>query len=123
MSLISIENSKKGFTILEVVVAAAVLAIGLLAVGRLMVGSIYSNQTSSDMSIATTLAQDQMEKVKQMAYLGVGEAGSNVEEDYGSIPGFPSFKRVVSVSSVPGINGAKAISVTVSWRQHYNPFR
>ena len=105
-----------GFTILEVVVAATVLSIGLLGVGRLMIGSMNANKTSHDMSIATTLAQEKIENLKQMAYLGIGMAGDTLTEPYGTILNHPSFERVVEISSVSGTSGVKSVTVRVSWK-------
>ena len=97
----------------------AVLAIGFMAVEKLMLGTLYSNKTSRNMAIATTLAQQQMETVRQLSYLGVGASGDTLIEAYGAIPGFPSFQREMAVSSVSGLSGAKAVTVTVQWQHNY----
>ena len=105
---------------LELLVAVVILSIGLMGMASLMIGSIHSNKTSSDMSIATTLAQEKMEKIRQAAYFGVGAAGTNVTESYNSITNYPSFQREVTVSSLSGESGIKVVTVKVSWEYLYN---
>lgn len=112
----------KGFTMLEVAMAILILTIGLLGVSGLIVSVINTNKTSVEMSKATTLAQSQMEDIRRQGYLVVGESGTSVTEDYGTISGFPSFQRVTSVSAASETPGVKIVTVTVLWKYRGNHF-
>jgi type IV pilus assembly protein PilV len=105
-----------GFTILEVMVAVAILSLGMLGMATLMISSINRNKNSAETSIATAMAQKKMEEIRHMAYHGLGTEGTLYIEAYHTIPDHPFFQRVVSVASVPDVPGAKAVTVTVSWK-------
>jgi hypothetical protein len=66
------------------------------------------------------LAQKKMEEIRQMAYHGLGPEGTTSTEAYRTMPDHPFFQRVVSVSSVPGLAGAKTVTITVSWKYPYH---
>ncbi len=59
-----ISKSSKGFTLIEVLIALTILAIGLLGVALMQVTSISGNTFSREMSIATELGQDILEKIR-----------------------------------------------------------
>ncbi len=61
-------NSKKGFTLIEVLIALTILAIGLLGVALMQVTSISGNTFSREMSVATELGQDMLEKLRTLQY-------------------------------------------------------
>lgn len=58
------KNDKKGFTILEVMVAILVLSIGILGLAPLFVISMYGNSFSNQMTRANLLAMGQIEILK-----------------------------------------------------------
>ncbi len=103
--------SCKGFSMIELLVAMAILSTALPGIGRLAVGVIEGNLRSRDHGIATLLAQDRIEALKG---LGAGGAAP-ATEDYGTVPGFPRFKRVTEVR--PGLPeaGLSTVTVTVYW--------
>ncbi|MBU4318465.1 MAG: prepilin-type N-terminal cleavage/methylation domain-containing protein [Proteobacteria bacterium] len=112
-------DNKRGFTVLEVVVAATILSMGLIGTATLMIHSINRNKNSGEMALATTMAQKKMEEIRQMAYHGLGSEGSLSIEAFHTIPDNPFFQREVSVSSIPGVPGVKAVTVNVSWKAPY----
>jgi type II secretory pathway pseudopilin PulG len=59
-------SKKSGFSILEVVLAAAVLTIGLVAVIGLISSSMKSSMTSRDQAVATELMQEGIELVRNV---------------------------------------------------------
>lgn len=77
-------NSKqRGFTIIEVLVAAVVLAIGMLSAALLMTNVLINNERSKYMSAASVLAVEKMEDLSrwpatapQVAVLAGSTAGS-----------------------------------------------
>ena len=96
---------------IELLVAMVILSTGLLGVGRLAIGVVEGNLRSRNHGVATLLAQDRIEVLKG---LGAGSAAP-ATEGYGTLPGFPGFKRVTTVQ--PGVPeaGLSTVTVTVYW--------
>jgi len=103
-------RSRGGFSLGELSLAMLVLATGLLGLGRLTVGVIEGNRASRDHGVATLLAQDRIEGFKGLAGGGVSST-----EDYGTLPGFPSYKRVTEVRRDTPEPGLSTVTVTVYW--------
>lgn len=100
-----------GFTLVEVLVAILILTVGLLGMASLTVAIIQGNKFSSDLTTATTLAQDKMEeirRIRQISYLNIDDEAIAVC----SSP-YEEFKREVVVDENPP--GMKTVTVTVYW--------
>lgn len=119
-------RNNNGFTLLEILVAITLLSIGLLAMGSLTVGIMGGNLFSNQLTVATTLAQDEMERIRRLGYITVsdrdGDGAVEVSEDdgdtteaYGTITGYPEFKRVRGVDVGNPATGMTLVTVTVSW--------
>ena len=111
-------SHKGGFTLIEVLMAMVIVSIGLLGTAVLTMGIMSSNKSSAAVTTATTLAQGQLEEIRNEGFgtaPAVGAAGA--DSGYGSISGYPSFRRVVSAASVGSLpsTDTKAVSVTVYW--------
>ncbi len=65
-------KSHGGFTILEVLIAMAVLAVGILAVGSMQVTSIKANAHANQITEASVLARDRLEKLMGLDYTDAG---------------------------------------------------
>jgi len=98
---------------MEVLMAMFLLAIGLLGVAGLTVGSIRGNLFSHKLTTAMTLAQEKMEDIKRLGYASADT--SQGTEGYGSIPNYPPYKRVISVSSNTPAVGMKTVEVKIYW--------
>ncbi len=96
---------------IELLVAMLILSTGLLGISRLTIAVMEGNLKSRNHGVATLLAQDRIEAVKG---LGAGSATSTVE-DYGTIPGFPNYRRVTEVRHNAPEAGLSTITVTVHW--------
>jgi prepilin-type N-terminal cleavage/methylation domain-containing protein len=57
-----------GFTIIEVVIAISILAVGLLGVAAMQTSAIQVNSAAGQMTTRMTLAQDNMEELKALAF-------------------------------------------------------
>lgn len=102
----SVNRRDSGFTLIEIVVALLVLTIGLLGMAGLSISVMQGNKSSNQISTATALAQDKMEKLRELGYENLPAPNSTVTENYGSIrinededppPEFDNYKRIVSL--------------------------
>ena len=59
---------EKGFTLLEVIVAISILTFGLLAVASMQMTAIRGNYNASNITEATTVAQDRLENLMGLLY-------------------------------------------------------
>jgi prepilin-type N-terminal cleavage/methylation domain-containing protein len=108
-----LRKQDNGFTLLEVMIALTVLSFALLSLVSMAATVIRGNVFSNKVATATTLAQDEMERIKGLSYnLIPAQAGT---EDYGTITGYPSFRRVVAVTPDSPLPNTKTVTVTVSW--------
>jgi len=98
--------------------AMVIVSIGLLGTAVLTMGIMRSNKSSAAVTIATTLAQDELEEIRNEGF-GTAPAVGDADSDlgYGAISGYPSFRRVVSAASVGSLSATdtKALTVTVFW--------
>lgn len=109
-------QSKKGFTLLEVLFALAIFSIGLLAIIGMTTMTIKSNYMSKNLTTAVHLAQNKLETLKAGLYDGIDNAGLsdeiglNSQEEGGS--GIFNRSVTVTTSTAPDY---KTVEVTVSW--------
>ncbi|MCO4770343.1 MAG: prepilin-type N-terminal cleavage/methylation domain-containing protein [Deltaproteobacteria bacterium] len=79
-SLMTRRNSSersRGFTLIELLLAMVVLTFGLLALWALHAASIQASGRAYRLGMATTLAQDAMEKLMSEAFLSNDPSGVN----------------------------------------------
>ena len=114
-------RNKKGFTLIEVLIAMFLLVVALLGMASVTVMVIKGNSFSKTMTTATTLAKDKMEQLKNTSY---GSLSSGGPETIQSI-----YRREWTVpdpdySPPPNM---KTIKVTVIWNwqnvDHYVTLR
>ena len=104
-----------GFTLTEVLIAAIILTTGLLGSLVVTISVIDNIRLSKQMTIATTLAQDMLERIKNTSYANVTQ-GNYPVEDYNTMSGFLQFRRTMTVIDNNPRN-TKTITVTVSWKR------
>ena len=86
-------RNKKGFTLIEILVATTLLATALLGMAGLTAALMQGNNFSNRLTVASTLAQDRMEEMTKLGYGNTAVADTTVTENYNSIPNFPFFKK------------------------------
>jgi prepilin-type N-terminal cleavage/methylation domain-containing protein len=116
MNSLPIKN-KKGFTLVEFLIAAAILSFGLLALINLQLMAIRGNHDSKEMTRAIFLAEKKMEELKNTPYssLGIGTQQDtnnpmNGQEQSGGI-----FNRSWIIQNYEGSNFMKQVTVNISW--------
>jgi type IV pilus modification protein PilV len=99
------KSNQKGFSLIEILIAITVFAIGILAVAGMQITAIKGNSFANDLTKATTLAQDRMEKLISLPYIDLEDANAtegryniscNIDTDY-------------------PINNTKEIRVIIRW--------
>jgi len=105
-------GKEKGFTLVEVLIAVMVLAVAFLAMYQMQAMAVRGNETANQVTIATMLAQDKMEEIRNTNYDDVTNLNFPTE-NYGMVPNFPQFRREVTVTE----NGRiKTVRVNVLWK-------
>jgi type IV pilus modification protein PilV len=136
--MISMNVQEEGFTILELLVAMLVLAVGILALIDMQVAAISGNSSANQMTVATTLAQDQIEQLKRLDFFDtaladtkVGNNGTlttptnaasfdhvdanNPINESGGTTGLRRYRRFWNVADNTPITGVKTVVVFVYW--------
>jgi type IV pilus assembly protein PilV len=109
--LISWVRGRKGFSLIEILVAMVLLAVGILAIAGMQVASVRGNFSSNNISQAVSVAQDRLEILKN---LDIGDAALSIGLHNEAVPS-TIFSREWNVSAIPGTT-AKSITMTVRWR-------
>ena len=129
---------EKGFTLIELMIAMIVLGIGILALIEMQVAAMSGNSSANQMTIATTLAQDQIERLKGLSFFdaaltdtNVGNNGaltnptddesfdltdaSNPINESGGTTGLRRYRRFWNIADNTPIQGVKTVVVFVYW--------
>ena len=69
--MVRVVHDRRGFTLLEVLIALIVFAVGLLGIAGMMIASIRGNTFASRLSAATNLAQDKIEELRNVPYINI----------------------------------------------------
>ncbi|GIX47669.1 MAG: hypothetical protein KatS3mg131_1880 [Candidatus Tectimicrobiota bacterium] len=105
-----------GFTLTEVLVALVVLSLGLLGLTAMTVSTARTLAFSKQLTVATTLAEERLEAMHREPFANL-TAERFPLEDYGTLPGYPQFRRQVTFVDPGPVPGTRVVVVTVSWRQ------
>ena len=106
---------EKGFTLLEVIVAISILTFGLLAVASMQMTAIRGNYNASNITEATTVAQDRLENLMGLLYSDPLLAQGDDLSD--PAPPSPSGYTVTyDVLNNDPIANTRLITVTVQWQ-------
>ena len=66
-----VQQSERGFTLVEIMVAVVVLSIGLLASASMQLSAVRVNSSANGMTAATNLAQSSLEELMALQYTQV----------------------------------------------------
>jgi prepilin-type N-terminal cleavage/methylation domain-containing protein len=73
-------NNRKGFSLLELIIAIGILCIGFLSLSNLSISLMKANKYSQNRTAALQLAQEKMESIKTLSFSEIqGEVESNLK--------------------------------------------
>lgn len=108
-------KNRKGYMLIEALIALAIFSIGFLAVATLVFSATRNNANGNVITQANMLAREKMEQLKSTIDLATLVGG----EDPGLIDGQGNgggiYKRRWSISEPVGFGTSRQIQVTVSW--------
>lgn len=99
-----VRKNKKGFSLLECMVAMLILSIGILGMAKLQYVTITGNSYSKQATIATTLVQGKMEDLKNQSLTSLVSGNDSVVQNG------VTFQRTWTVT---GSGSTRTITVTV----------
>jgi type II secretory pathway pseudopilin PulG len=116
-------------TLVEVLVAMLVLSAVVVSSVSVLTLTLRQNETARVRSIATSIAAERIEQLTTMRWRVASEAAQYAltEEtvtagppvvltaDYGTIPGYPEFRRVATLTYDVPSGGMLQLVVEVSW--------
>jgi prepilin-type N-terminal cleavage/methylation domain-containing protein len=109
-----------GFTLLEVIIAISILTFGLLAVASMQTTAIRANDNASNITEATTFAQDTLEDLMALRYTNAGlddvNPGIGTPTTYAIAPPTGYTGLSYTVDDDNPVSNAKLITVTITWQ-------
>ena len=99
--------SKKGFTLLEVLLAILLTVTGFVALLQAASVALSASGYNEAELVAINLAQDKIEDVRTVSFSSIAD------EAKAAVPDYPAFSREVVVTTPQ--SGLKQVSVNVYW--------
>ena len=117
-------SGEGGFTLLEVIIAISILTFGLLSVASMQMAAIRGNYNASNITEATTVAQDRLEGLMGLTYghsdlsdPGTGtDGGDGVATNHPDPNPPPRYTISWDVESDNPVTNSKLITITVQWQ-------
>lgn len=120
-------NDKRGFSLIEVLMAISIFAFLVVGVLTMTTMGIKSNSYAQHHTKAVQLAESSMEMLRRVDYNDVLQYFNGVSHsvdtpsgvtiypvsEYGSIPQYVEFRRVLLVNYTPTVS---TLRVTITWR-------
>jgi len=99
---------KRGFTLLEILIALVLFAAGVVAIVGLFSTGIIGSVDAENTTVAMNLAQARMEEIRNLDF----DTGI-INEAKADVTDFPGFQREVTVTEPE--TELKLVTVTVYW--------
>ncbi len=109
-----IRTSRKGFTLIEVLVTMIILSISLLALAGLMARTTRANADGSHITEATTIAQDRLEQLRATRWEDI-TLGNILDQVTGS-----TGVTYARNSNVVQNGNLRTVTITVNWTDRAN---
>jgi prepilin-type N-terminal cleavage/methylation domain-containing protein len=123
---INLLREKKGFSLLEVLIAMCLLAVAIMGMATLQSRGIRGNDLGNRTTQAVALAQDKLEELintSRSTSLAAGTTpdSSNPIDETGGAGGI--FTRTWTINDGTPVANAQSIDVTVNWTDVVGPHR
>jgi type IV pilus assembly protein PilV len=102
-------KESKGFTLLEVMITLVILAIGLLGLAGLQIIAIKGNSYGQQMTVASTIAQNQLEQMREGA-VALTSDNDTVTDQNGI-----TYTRTWTVTEDQPQTDMNTVQIVVSW--------
>lgn len=102
-------RNKRGFTVLEAMIALVILSMALLALLRVMPVGIKGSKMAEETTIATMLAQKKIEEARAAPWPPSSVAKTNLGPDY------LNFDYIQDVTSVTPTTYLREVTVSIYW--------
>ena len=109
---------KKGFTLIEIIMAMAIMAIGIIGVVRLLPVGLRASKSSEIMSRAAFLAQERLEELKLAGFDELSSPNPSIEME--GEQGDYAWAAEVSEIELEGVYNCEDIrqlTLEVSWEE------
>ena len=106
--LIARSFTRRGFSLLEVLVTIILLVVGVMAVMKALADGMIFDSTVENRTVGVLLAQEEMETQRSLSYASVIAKPKGLD-----ILGFPGYKSQVDVTTLSV--GLKQVTVTLFW--------
>ncbi|MFH2138796.1 MAG: type II secretion system protein [Candidatus Omnitrophota bacterium] len=107
--------NKKGFTLIEIIIALTILGIGLVSAMAYLPVALDAARKASDINKAALIAQSRISEVKAASYTNFANADT---QDTGGLfvadADYSGFSYMIDVADVAG-KQLKTVTVTVQW--------
>lgn len=101
----------RGFTLLEVMITMVILAIGLLGLAGLQIMAIKGNSFGQQTTLASTLAQNKLEEMRETTYVSVANGNDTYSDQ---VNGVTYTRQWIVQDDIPQAD-MKTVRVQVSW--------
>ena len=111
---------RKGFTLIEVIMAMAIMAVGIIGVVRLLPVGLRASKSSEMMSRAAFLAQEKLEELKLAGFDALSAPDfplEGEEKDYS----WTAQASEVSLEGLASTEDIRQLTLTVSWQEKGRP--
>jgi type IV pilus modification protein PilV len=106
---------ERGFTLIELLVAMTIASVGFLGLAATHATAIRATAVGRNQTVATTLAQEQLEQLRRVPYTSIANISStNVTV------GAKTYALRADVSAAPG-GTAKQVTSRVDWSDQFGP--
>ena len=118
-------NKERGFSLIEVLIAATIFSIGLIALAGSQLVSLRATQSNYNFTVATSLVEEQLERLRTVGSAGLVngndgplDAFGMAAADYADPPAISNFlfnRSWTCVPSAPGVGVSSRVTCTVTW--------
>jgi prepilin-type N-terminal cleavage/methylation domain-containing protein len=116
--IVTREKIRRGFTLIEMIVASVILCGAVLAVTAISTRALNETKLNRQYEVATTLADRQLIWID---YIGV-ENFIELGQTEGEFLGFEREYRWRAVTEYQGIDNLYRVNITVSWVERNRPY-